>query len=99
MFTPLRLTKCIPDLSKRKRLRLARTRGPRPQASTPAIARERNEGTWHSPQHLSWPLEIKAQVCSDPHVIAVAVRPAPSETAGRLSPISFSLEPRDSYSP
>ena len=52
--------------------------------------REGNEGRWHSPQHLSWPLESTAQECSDPHVIAVAVRPAPSERAGRKSPIWLS---------
>ena len=42
-----------------------------------------------SPQHLSWPLESTAQVKDSPHAIVVAVRPAPSETAGRMSPISL----------
>ena len=41
------------------------------------------------PQHLICALESKAQECSDPHAIVVAVRPVPSETAGRKSPISM----------
>ena len=50
------------------------------------------------PQHLIWPLESKAQACHRPHEIAVAVRPVPSETAGRKSPIWFSSLPGEKKS-
>jgi len=43
------------------------------------------------PQHLICALESKAQECLVPHEIAVAVRPVPSETAGRLSPIPLEM--------
>src|SRR5690606_37541503 len=50
-------------------------------------------------QHFTDPLSSRAQVDVLPTVTAVAVRPVPSDTAGRLSPISPGWSPRDSLSP
>ena len=45
------------------------------------------------PQHFTLPSSRRAQVCSSPATTCSAVRPAPSSTTSKLSPISFAPSP------